>query len=94
MKLWDEYGGFPTSVLPQKVLYNVGCGAYVNDLNAWRSRIRVAAQAGLGRVQAYEICNEPNIKGSGWGGDTPDPVRFAQMVCIAHEEIKAIDPHA
>ncbi len=94
VKLWDEYGGFPTTGLPQKVLYNVGCGAYVNDLNAWRSRIRVAAQAGLGRVQAYEICNEPNIKGSGWGGDTPDPVRFAQMVCIAHEEIKAIDPHA
>jgi len=94
VKLWDEYGGFPTTVLPQKVLYNVGCGAYVNDLNAWRSRIRVAAQAGLGRVQAYEICNEPNIKGSGWGGNTPDPVRFAQMVCIAHEEIKAIDPHA
>jgi hypothetical protein len=94
VKLWDEYGGFPTSVLPQKVLYNVACGAYVNDLNAWRSRIRSAAQAGLGRVQAYEICNEPNVRGSGWGGNTPDPARFAQMVCIARDEIRAIDPHA
>ena len=94
VKLWEEYSGLPATKLPQNVLYNVDCGAYVNDLNAWRGRIRSIAQAGVGRVQAYEICSEPNIRNANWGGNVPDPQRFAEMLCIARQEIKAIDPYA
>jgi hypothetical protein len=72
----------------------VNCGAYVNDLSGWRTRVRAVAQAGLGAVEAYEICNEPNVKNANWGGNDPDPQRFAEMLCIAYEEIKAVDPDA
>ncbi len=94
VKLWEEYAGLPSAALTQHVLYNISCGAWVDDLAGWRSHVRTVAQAGLDRVQAYEICNEPNIRTTGWGGQAPNPQRFAEMLCIARQEIKAVDPHA
>ncbi len=94
VKLWEEYSGMPTRVSDYRVLYNVNCAAYVNDLNGWRTKIRQIAAAGRGSVDAYEICNEPNVKNANWGGNPPDPQRFTEMLCIANSEIKAIDPGA
>ena len=51
---------------------------------AWRYR---------GRVSAYEIGNEPNLAFD-WGGETPDPARYAAMLRVAYVAIKAADPGA
>ncbi len=94
VKLRQETSEVPAAPLPQKVLYNVACGAYVNDLGQWGNAIGAIAQAGLGKVQAYEICDEPNVRGADWAVSAPDPGRFAQMLCIAWDRIKAVDPDA
>ena len=94
VKLWEEYSGLPASPLSQSLLYNVNVGAYVNDHNAWRLRIRSVAQDGLGKVDAYEIGNEPNVRNANWGGNPPDAAKLTQMLCIAYDEIKAADPAA
>ena len=94
VKLWDEYSGLPTTPLAQSVLYNVSVGAHVNDLNGWRLRIRSVVQAGAGKVQAYEIGNEPNVRNPNWGDNSPDPQRMTELLCIAYEEIGAADPDA
>ncbi|MGC9467159.1 MAG: DUF5107 domain-containing protein [Anaerolineae bacterium] len=94
VKLWEEYSGLPTTPLDQKVLFNINCAAFVYDMNGWRSHVRGIAQAGSGLVQAYEICNEPNVQNANMGGHSPDPQLFTDMLRIAWEEIKAVDPKA
>jgi hypothetical protein len=46
-----------------------------------------------GRIRAYEIWNEPNLARE-WGGKTPDPVAYAEMLKLAYAAIKAADPNA
>ncbi len=99
IKLWEEYmpsdldPPVPQSSLPSKVLYLINCGGYINDLQAWGAHVDDIAQAGLGIVDAYEICNETNVY-TFWDGLAPDPRRYAEMLCIANARIKAIDPQA
>lgn len=94
VKLWEEYSGLPDAPLSKHVLYNIDVGAFVNDLNGWRLNVRAVASEGLGMVRAYEIGNEPNVRNANWGGNPPDAQRMTQMLCIAYEEIKAVDPSA
>ncbi len=93
IRLWDEYSGIPATALPYNVLYNINCGAYINNMGAWGSAIDAIALAGKGKVNAYELCNEPNVIGF-WSNNPPDPARFSEMLCIANARIKAIDPAA
>ncbi|MCE5259510.1 MAG: endo-1,4-beta-xylanase [Chloroflexi bacterium] len=46
-----------------------------------------------GRIQAYQIWNEPNLARE-WGGQTPDPAAFADLLAVSYEAIKSIDSHA
>ncbi|MGC9348566.1 MAG: DUF5107 domain-containing protein [Anaerolineae bacterium] len=94
VKLWEEYTPALPDDLSYNILYNLSCGAYVNDLVGWRQHVAAVAEQGVGLVQAYEICNEPNIRSASWGGNDPDPERFAEMLCVAYDEIKAVDPQA
>ena len=59
-------------------------------LGAWRRYIRATAERYRGRVQHWEVWNEPD-NGVFWKG-TPDPHAFAQLLRAAYEEIKAVDP--
>lgn len=93
IRLWDEYSGLPTTTLPYNVLYNINCRPYIGDMNAWGNAIAAVAQAGKDKVNAYEICNEPNVYGF-WNSSPPDPARFSEMLCIANAQIKAVDPDA
>ena len=93
IRLWDEYSGLPGTALPYDVLYNINCGAYINNMAAWANAIDAVALAGKGKVNAYELCNEPNVIGF-WSNNPPDPARFSEMLCIASARIKAIDPDA
>ena len=100
VKLWEEYGSLPDDPLPQKVLYNITCGPYVEpyiyygDLSAWRDHVRAVATLGRDRVHAYEICNEPNVRNANWAGQAPDPQAFTALLCAAYQEIKAVHPEA
>ena len=60
--------------------------AYANFLHALASRYR-------GRIQAYQIWNEPNLARE-WGGKRPDPAGYARMLKLAYQAIKSADPNA
>lgn len=46
-----------------------------------------------GKIQAYEIWNEPNLARE-WGNKPPDPQHYVELLKIAAEAIKAADPKA
>lgn len=46
-----------------------------------------------GRIRAYEVWNEPNLARE-WCGRTPSPNEYAQMLAVAYNAIKAVDPNA
>src|SRR5690606_34940718 len=44
-----------------------------------------------GRIQYYQIWNEPNIYPE-WGEADVDPERYTELLCRTHDALKAIDP--
>jgi hypothetical protein len=94
IKLWEEYEGDPPSErLPYQVLFSIERNGMATDLDEWGDRVEAIAEAGLGRVEAYEIGNEPNVDRF-WGWAAPDPGQYVQVLQVAYERIKAIDPAA
>ena len=97
VKLWEEYTSLdelPTEPLPYHVHYIFSCEGYIfGDLEAWGDHVEELAEAGRGRIDSYEVCNEPNLSWL-WEGKPPDPARYVQMLCVAYERIKAVDPEA
>ena len=73
-------GGFPLTGPP-------------DDLQDFADFVSAVAQRYRGRVDAYQIWNEPNLARE-WGGQSPDPVRYAEMLKLAYAAIKAADPGA
>ena len=98
LKLWEEYDTIPTMRYPYQVLLLIDCYQRSGDLTEWEDAVRATATAGKGLVEAYEICNEPNH--AEWlnkGVDPhtpPDPALYVQMLQIAYETIKEVDPAA
>lgn len=91
VKLYEQYDALPASRLPYKVLYRIQLDGPPGDLAAWGDHVAQIAQAGRGRVEAYEIGNEPNQSWQ-WGGHVPDPAEYAEALRVAYVRIKAIDP--
>jgi len=103
VKLWREYMPednndmlMPPTHLPYKTLYLINCGVDdIKDPATWAAHVDQIVQAGLGIVDAYEICNETNVDDFWLGTESPpNPRRFAEMLCTAQARIRAIDPHA
>jgi len=46
-----------------------------------------------GRIQAYQIWNEPNLARE-WGGQPPNPQEYTRLLRIAYTRIKEADPEA
>jgi hypothetical protein len=46
-----------------------------------------------GRIQAYQVWNEPNLARE-WGGRRPDPAGYARLLKTAYSAIKGADPKA
>jgi hypothetical protein len=46
-----------------------------------------------GRIQAYQIWNEPNLARE-WGGQPPNPQEYVRLLSIAYQRIKEADPNA
>ena len=100
VKLWEEYDTIPTIRYPYQVLFLIDCtqrSGNLDDLDEWGSDVEAIAEAGKGLIEAYEICNEPNRRG--WlnkdvSPALPDPSLYVQMLRVAYERIKAVDPAA
>ena len=94
VKLWEEYDVAPPAQrLPYKVLYAIDCNGMPADLDQWGDHVEAIARTGLGVVEAYEIGNEPNAERF-WGNAPPDPDQYVQVLQVAYERIKAVDPAA
>jgi GH35 family endo-1,4-beta-xylanase len=61
-----------------------------SDMNDWRDYVRQVVTRYKGRIFAYEIWNEPNLK-QYWIGSTD---QLVAMTKDAHDIIKSIDPSA
>ncbi|GAB4445138.1 MAG: hypothetical protein Kow0031_27630 [Anaerolineae bacterium] len=46
-----------------------------------------------GRVEAYQIWNEPNLARE-WGGRPPSPAEYTELLKTGYQAIKAADPNA
>jgi GH35 family endo-1,4-beta-xylanase len=59
----------------------------------YRDFVQRVATRYQGRVRAYIIWNEPNLAIE-WGGQSPDPVAFTELLRVGYEAVKAGDPAA
>jgi hypothetical protein len=59
----------------------------------WSDFLGALAARYRGRIQAYEIWNEPNLDRE-WGGKKPDPNAYTSMLKASYQAIKAADPDA
>jgi polysaccharide biosynthesis protein PslG len=59
----------------------------------WTDFLGALAQRYKGRIQAYEIWNEPNLDRE-WGDKSPDPAAYTAMLKSSYAAIKAADPQA
>jgi hypothetical protein len=59
----------------------------------WADFLTALASRYKGRIQAYEIWNEPNLNRE-WGDKPPDAAAYASMLKASYQAIKAADPQA
>jgi polysaccharide biosynthesis protein PslG len=59
----------------------------------WTDYLTALATRYKGRIQTYEIWNEPNLDRE-WGDQKPDPVAYTSMLKASYQAIKAADPQA
>ena len=59
----------------------------------WTDFLTALATRYKGRIQAYEIWNEPNLDRE-WGDKQPDPAAYTAMLKASYAGIKAADPQA
>jgi hypothetical protein len=64
-----------------------------DQLKDWTDYLTALATRYKGRIQAYEIWNEPNLARE-WGGQSPDPAAYTRMLQASYTAIKAVDPQA
>ena len=62
-------------------------------LSDWGDFMGAMAERYKGRIQAYEIWNEPNLARE-WGNQPPNPREYVEMLKVAHKAIKKADPDA
>jgi hypothetical protein len=59
----------------------------------WTDYLTALATRYKGRIQAYEVWNEPNLDRE-WGNRPPDPAAYTTMLKASYAAIKAADPQA
>ena len=67
-----------------------GSASPPRDIEQWREYVGTVAQRYAGRIDAYEIGNEPNLA-TFWNGT---PAQYAELVTVAAREIRQADPDA
>jgi hypothetical protein len=70
--------------------YGLGTAAEPSDMSYWQAFCFAVATRYIGKIKYYEVWNEPNIPNFFSGTVT----QLSQMVRLANQTIKAIDPSA
>lgn len=92
----DEFvspADFPITATQYHVLYRVKAEGWPGSIENYLAHIEQLVTAGLGKVAAYEIGNEPNIA-QFFGNQAPNPTQYARLLCRAYARIKQVDPSA
>ena len=76
--------------LPDEV---TGSKAPPDDFNDFGDFAAAVAQRYQGRITYYQVWNEPNGNEE-WGLQDVDPEAFTQLLCLAYQRIKAVNPEA
>lgn len=63
-----------------------------NNLQDFADYVAAVATRYKGRIDAYQIWNEPNLARE-WGNRPPNAAEYTEMLKISYETIKAIDPY-
>lgn len=63
------------------------------DLQDFADFLKALVGRYKGRIRAYQIWNEPNLRRE-WCGQPPNPAEYAQMLKVAYAAIKSVDPNA
>ncbi len=64
-----------------------------DKLEDWKDFVQQLTERYKGKVQAYEIWNEPNLSRE-WGNAAPDAKAYAEMLRVSYTEIKKLDSSA
>jgi len=64
-----------------------------DNIEDWADFVRAVAERYKGRIDAYQIWNEPNLSRE-WGERPPSPQEYTDLLKLSYETIKAIDPYA
>jgi hypothetical protein len=62
-----------------------------NDLQDFADFVEAVATRYKGRIDAYQIWNEPNLARE-WGNRPPNAAEYTEMLKVSYETVKAIDP--
>jgi hypothetical protein len=63
------------------------------DFNDFGDFCGVLAERYRGRIDAYQVWNEPNLSRE-WGDRPPDPVEYTELLKVCYQAIKEADPSA
>ncbi len=63
------------------------------DLQDFADFCGTVAERYAGRIQAYQVWNEPNLSRE-WGEQPPNPAEYTELLKVCYEAIKAADPDA
>ncbi|MCB0180146.1 MAG: cellulase family glycosylhydrolase, partial [Anaerolineae bacterium] len=64
-----------------------------DDLQDFYDYVYAVASRYRGRVEAYQIWNEPNLARE-WGGRPPNPAEYVELLKVGYQAVKAADPNA
>jgi len=69
----------------------IGEKAPPDDLQDFVNYAVAVAERYKGRIQHYQVWNEPNIYPE-WGEQAVDPVAYTDLLCRTYDALKAVDP--
>lgn len=75
--------------------YENGCAAEPREIADWESYVRTVVTRYKGRIETYELWNEPDfaqLKPRGFYSGTPE--KMVELAMVAYRVIKEIDPRA
>lgn len=64
-----------------------------DDLQDFYDYVYAVASRYKGRIEAYQIWNEPNLARE-WGGRPPNPAEYVELLKVGYKAVKAADPNA
>ncbi len=90
LKVIIRLGSQPAWAAPNLPLPEVGPPENLQDFYDY---VFAVASRYRGRVEAYQIWNEPNLARE-WGNRPPNPAEYVELLKVGYQAVKAADPQA